>query len=275
MINTDEVEFKKRVRVSINKVVYERNLTNQTLAPFLNTTPTTLSNYRTMKNMPKTSFVSKFCSLFECNREWLITGKGRPFLDSGDDYPELLNKYFTAFKSHSRKIPEIRDPDSWAHIYNNITPPPIQRGPETLRNDGDITGEFVFIPQMAGALSAGGGLAPEDYVEMRVAFRQDWIARKGRPENMSLIKVKGDSMAPTLLPGDLVLVDHSRNGIASQGGIYAVSLAHEIMIKRLQPLPAGKILAISDNKQYTSFEIDQTDIHINGQVLWFAREIER
>ena len=188
--------------------------------------------------LPGAKSINKIVTYFKCNKVWLLDGQGEPFPGARAKYPEVC-------------------------------------GPETVRNDDDITGEFVFIPQMAGAISAGGGLAPENQVEMRVAFRQDWIARKGAPQNMSMIKVNGDSMAPTLLSGDLVLVDHSRNNIASQCGIYAVSLDHEIMIKRLQPLPAGKILVISDNKQYTNIEINQSDIHVNGQVLWYAREIER
>lgn len=176
---------------------------------------------------------------YKCSLSWLQTGEGEPHL--GGDRPATISI-----------------------------------DPETYTEPGacGIAGEFVFIPQMAGALSAGGGLAPEDQVEMRVAFRQDWISRKGSPQNMSLIKVKGDSMEPTLLPGDLVLVDHSKNAVV-RGGIYAVALDHEIMIKRLQPLPAGKVLVISDNKQYTSIETNPQDIHVNGQVLWYAREIER
>lgn len=136
--------------------------------------------------------------------------------------------------------------------------------------------EFVFIRQMRGKISAGGGLVPDNLIDMRIAFRKDWITRKGEPEGMSLIKVDGDSMAPTLLSGDLVLVDHSRTTIASQGGIYAISIDHEILIKRLQLLyEAGKVLVISDNKQYPSQEVSADKISVNGKVIWYARELER
>jgi phage repressor protein C with HTH and peptisase S24 domain len=93
---------------------------------------------------------------------------------------------------------------------------------------------------------------------------------------MSLIKVGGDSMEPTLLSGDLVLVDHSRTAIASQGGIYAISIDREILIKRLHLLyQDSKIHVISDNKQYPPQEIDADKLIINGKVIWYAREIER
>jgi phage repressor protein C with HTH and peptisase S24 domain len=129
---------------------------------------------------------------------------------------------------------------------------------------------------MRGKISAGGGMEPDDAVNMRVAFRRDWVAKKGAPEKMSLIKVEGDSMEPTLLSGDLVLVDHNKDFISPQGGIYAISIDHEIMIKRVQPLPAvNKIKIISDNGKYEPHEVDTDQVKVNGKVIWFAREIEK
>jgi phage repressor protein C with HTH and peptisase S24 domain len=136
--------------------------------------------------------------------------------------------------------------------------------------------DFVLIRQVNGRISAGGGVLPDDSVDVQAAFRQDWIKRKGgKPENMSLIKVSGDSMEPTLLSGDLVLVDHGRNTIAAQGGIYAISIEDEIMIKRVQPAIPDKLLIISDNKQYPPYEVELDKVKINGKVIWYARELER
>lgn len=137
--------------------------------------------------------------------------------------------------------------------------------------------DFVLIRQVNGKISAGNGFLPDDSVDIQAAFRKDWIKRKGgKPDRMSLIKVDGDSMEPTLLSGDLVLVDHSRNTIASQGGIYAIAIDDEIMIKRVQPVfPDGKLRVISDNKQYDPFEIETGRVRVNGKVIWYARELER
>jgi phage repressor protein C with HTH and peptisase S24 domain len=138
-----------------------------------------------------------------------------------------------------------------------------------------FTDEFALVPQVAGSISAGGGLIPDEGVDLRVAFRRDWIARKGRSQNMSLIKVRGDSMEPTLLDGDLVMVDHGRNSIASQGGIYAISINDEIMIKRVMPVYPDKLLVISDNKQYPPQEWAAENVRVNGKVIWYARDLER
>jgi len=137
--------------------------------------------------------------------------------------------------------------------------------------------DFVFIRQVNGKISAGGGLMPEDSADFHSAFRRDWIKkRRGNPNTMSLIKVSGDSMEPTLLAGDLVLVDHSRKTIEPRGGIYAIVLDDEIMIKRIQRLfPKNKLRILSDNTHHPPIEADPDQVKINGKVIWFGRDMER
>ena len=136
--------------------------------------------------------------------------------------------------------------------------------------------DFVFIPQM-GETSAGDGLIPDNTIEMRVAIRREWLQRKGNPGNMSLIRVSGDSMEPTLLSGDLVLVDHSRQYIDPQGGIYAIVIDKKIMVKRVQILYHKQLLKIiSDNtSKYQPIEIEADQVIINGKAIWYGRELER
>lgn len=136
--------------------------------------------------------------------------------------------------------------------------------------------EYVYIPQVTGEISAGGGLIPDNTVEMRIAFRREWIERKGDPVNMSLIRVSGDSMEPTLISGDLVLIDHNRQHLDPQGGVYAISMDHTIMIKRLQLIYSTQQLRIiSDNNRYETLNAVPDQVTINGKVIWYGREIER
>jgi len=135
---------------------------------------------------------------------------------------------------------------------------------------------YIFIPQVSGKISAGGGLVPDNTVELRLAFKREWIQRHGEPQNMSLIRVSGDSMEPTLFSGDIVLVDHNRNYIDPQGGIYAIAMDDVIMIKRLQVIyPSKKIWITSDNPRYKPLEAGPEQIVVNGKVIWFGRETEK
>jgi phage repressor protein C with HTH and peptisase S24 domain len=127
---------------------------------------------------------------------------------------------------------------------------------------------------MTGKISAGEGFIPDNSVEIKIAFRRDWIQRKGNPQNMSLIRITGDSMVPTLEPSDIVLVDHGLNFIDPHGGIYAIVVDDEIMIKRLQVLyPLKNVQIISDNPKYHFADVDPKDLKINGKVIWFGREL--
>lgn len=150
---------------------------------------------------------------------------------------------------------------------------PVQAGAALTETSDD---DFVFIPQVRGEISAGEGSAPDDVIELKIAFAKDWIKRRGDPKNLSLIRIRGDSMEPTLRSGDLVLVDHNRNYLDPQGGIYAVVMDDLIMIKRVQVLyPTDRVSIISDNPQYESIEIKTAEVRINGKIIWFGRELER
>ncbi len=59
----------------------------------------------------------------------------------------------------------------------------------------------------------------DNTVEMQIAFRRDWIHQKGCPQKMSLIRVIGVSMKPTLESGGIVLIDHGRDYVDPHGGI--------------------------------------------------------
>ena len=136
--------------------------------------------------------------------------------------------------------------------------------------------EFVSIPLIRGPGGLGEGRIADNTIDMRVAFRRDWIRRKGEARNMALTPVTGDSMEPTLKSGDLVLYDRSLNFIDPQGGLYAITLDQNEMVKRLQVLfPAKKIKIISDNPRYESIEVKEDQFRISGKVIWFARELER
>jgi phage repressor protein C with HTH and peptisase S24 domain len=55
----------------------------------------------------------------------------------------------------------------------------------------------------------------------------------------------------------------------------ANTLDDEIMIKRVQPSFPDKLLVISNNKQYTPYEIATENIRVNGKLIWYARDLER
>jgi len=163
-----------------------------------------------------------------------------------------------------------------AQTITSSTRPPDSE-PEHLP-DADEETPYIEVPCVRGSLSAGKGLEADDTVEMRIAFRKDWITRKGNPSAMSVIRVEGDSMAPSLLSGDLVLVNHDRNYVDYAGGLYALSVNGALLIKRLEADPRGKIIRVKcDNPHYETITLDpeRDQVLIHGKIIWYGREIER
>ena len=84
--------LKKRARWSINHVTDKKwiyKLSNKTLAEKMGVNKGTVSNYRTMINVPKIEFIDKFCNSFEFNIDWFLYGNGEPYPGARDRYPEV------------------------------------------------------------------------------------------------------------------------------------------------------------------------------------------
>lgn len=131
--------------------------------------------------------------------------------------------------------------------------------------------EFVQVPILEASLSAGHGAAScaEDVIG-NLAFRSDWLKREGvQPGSASLVRVKGDSMEPTLRDGAMVLVDHLRDD-ATRKDIYALRIGDDVLVKRLHR--QGEVLFInSDNPTYDSRAVTGTalaDVKVIGRVVW-------
>lgn len=91
----------------------------------------------------------------------------------------------------------------------------------------------------------------------------------GRPAtHLKVINVQGDSMCPTIEPGDLIFVDISINQFDGDG-IYVFGFDDKIYVKRLQMIP-DKLLVISDNQIYREWGITSENEHrfmVFGKVL--------
>ncbi len=90
-----------------------------------------------------------------------------------------------------------------------------------------------------------------------------------------MIFARGNSMQPTILSGDSLLVDMSKLEIYD-GKIYCIRKDGQLYAKRLQKISATQLKIISDNKDYEPIIIDftkenETDFAVIGEVRWAGR----
>ncbi|QGR02854.1 LexA family transcriptional regulator [Ehrlichia ruminantium] len=94
-------------------------------------------------------------------------------------------------------------------------------------------------------------------------------------KDLRIYYVKGDSMIPTLMNQDIVLVDIS-DKIPHPAGLFVIVDSVGISIRRLEYLKDSqkiKLHVVSDNKKYSSYECHLEDMEILGRIIWYARSV--
>lgn len=134
----------------------------------------------------------------------------------------------------------------------------------------------VLIPQIDIAYSMGGGaLVEERSPQVLVPFFRDWLRplMRGSFADLFVARGEGDSMMPTLLDGDLVVVDRAQNTLSGQDRVWAVSYGDFGMIKRVRRMPDGGYQINSDNSAVTPITAYDDEMHIIGRVIWIGRRV--
>ena len=194
--------------------------------------------------LPNAETLIKIRESTGCDINWLLTGKGSPYIDND-------------------QAVEVR-----THSDGTAT--------DTLGNPVNLD-EFVFIPRYDVYAAAGHGYPAEDDKPLFcMAFRRYWIENyvTRQLDKLSVIAVKGDSMEGVLNHGDNILVNHAET--TPRDGLYVIRIDNDLFVKQIQKLP-GKLLVKSSNPAYEPFEIDLNDdsqnVAIIGRVEWYGRTV--
>jgi AcrR family transcriptional regulator len=147
------------------------------------------------------------------------------------------------------------------------------------------------IPEIDVRGGMGGGGIPVETVTMDAdgnhtsgeSVRGTWHLPSAYVQNelriaqsaARIIEVVGDSMAPTLLAGDRVLIDTADQN-PTPPGIFALFDGYGVIVKRLERVaradpPAIRVL--SDNPHHSAYELSSDEVRIIGRVVWFGRRL--
>ncbi|WP_052730454.1 S24 family peptidase [Sphingomonas sp. SRS2] len=134
----------------------------------------------------------------------------------------------------------------------------------------------VALRQVDLSYSMGPGANIDDYVEEgTLDFDASLLSRITRSpaDRVFVASGAGDSMFPTMLDNDLVIVDTMQRTLNMQDRIWAISLYGAGAIKRLRAIGPDKVLVISDNKDVENQEVSAEDIYLLGRVVWLGRRL--
>jgi len=138
-------------------------------------------------------------------------------------------------------------------------------------------GDLVPVPRLALGASAGPGSLQEDEAAAgALAFDARWLRDMGgRPDMLSIIRVDGESMAPTLSDGDDIMVDRSDGIDRLRDGIYVLRMDDVLMVKRVARTPRRDRFSVrSDNALFPSWDdVDPAGVTILGRVIWAGRRV--
>jgi phage repressor protein C with HTH and peptisase S24 domain len=137
---------------------------------------------------------------------------------------------------------------------------------------------LVTIKRHPVMVSAGpGAIVSEELGKPYFALDERWLKAltPSPPSNLSIVRVEGDSMSPTLNAGDDILVDLGDAAERLRDGIYVVRIDDALVVKRIALNPiARRVTVQSDNPAYPDWpDCSLGEINCIGRVIWSGRRV--
>lgn len=106
-------------------------------------------------------------------------------------------------------------------------------------------------------------------------FPEGWLRlyTSSTADKLFFARAIGDSMAPTLVDGDLVLIDTADQEPRFSDQIWAIAYGVVGMIKRLRPMPDGSVKILSDNERVPPEIAVDGEMHVIGRVIAVIRKL--
>lgn len=139
----------------------------------------------------------------------------------------------------------------------------------TVENTEDLSA-YTEVELYDVKLSAGLGVSWIPKKEETLVFRTAWMKKRGfSEEHCKGMYVRGDSMEPTILNWDTVLIDTSDTDLVT-GEIYAVAYKDKFFLKEIRVRPES-IELISRNPKYEPIIVPDNEANkfqVLGRLVW-------
>ncbi len=139
--------------------------------------------------------------------------------------------------------------------------------------------DLAYVRALDISLGMGDPTVVEDYPDTElVPFNLGFIRAitKAPTDQLMILAGHGESMEPTLLRNDMLLIDTSQRQPLVSDLIWAFHYAGGGMIKRLRRIreeSRDRFLIISDNAAVPDQAADIDDVHVIGKLIWIGRKM--
>jgi len=228
------MEFKQRLQILIDS----KNIQQNDLSRALKIHETRVSEWLSGKvKKPRRSTIVKIAGFFNVNPDWLATGNGPQQYEMSPVTEKARGKFFEEeWKSRRKGLVSI------TYIEENYA-------------------------------SAGKGRINYEAAKEVMHFDRAFLVNQlgsSNFENVHIIHAVGDSMTPSITPGDMLFVNPGDKDVIT-GAVYVFVIGEETLVKRAERNPlSGELTLRSDNVQYAPIEIHTDDlnkINVIGRVI--------
>lgn len=189
------------------------------------------------------------------------------------DVAELLDiskSAVTGILNGSRQVkaPELQTLEAYFNKKHDASP---ESGVELSELDVRVGAGGGGIPVDTWEPDGNGGMIPVDAVRDHWILPETFVRNvlRSNPSGTIIMEVLGDSMQPTMRPGDRVFIDTNYRN-PSPPGVFAVWDGFSMVVKRIELIPMSdppQVRLISDNQKHAAYTASLADAHIIGRVI--------
>lgn len=209
----------------------------------------------------------------------LKQARERARFDSASDAADAFGWAYPTYAAHENGSRGFRADTAqrYAKAFGVTAQWLLYGGPiDRVENEEPAPEGAALVPVYDVEASAGDGSVVEYEAEIySLAFPPSYLKKltSSSPSNLSIISVKGDSMEPTLMDDDVVLLDTSKTNL-SYDGLFVIRFDDALHVKRVgRSAKQGHVTIISDNSAFRDIEADKSHLNVVGKVLWYGRKV--
>lgn len=139
-----------------------------------------------------------------------------------------------------------------------------------------IADSLMHINEVDLAYGMGGTFIDDlSATEVVRPLPAEWVRQftKAPAEQLFICRGIGDSMFPTLLDSDMLLVDTSQQRIKQSDRVWVLTIGEVGMVKRLRARADGNYTVLSDNEHVPDMEAVDGEMAVIGRVVAVIRKM--